>query len=536
MKPDNKIKMFAVAATVLATAACTDTWDEHYGNEGRPVSDKSLLQVMEEQRDLGDFLKVLRATHVFNNNKPTNVTYADLLASDQTFTVWAPKDGQFNVDSLLEECLTVSGDSMCGQHFVQNHIAHFITNSTDMKSVLMLNNKYLDASPGFFQGVTYESGRANEAAKNGILHVLSGELPYLYNVYEALTTLSEYSGIGSFFKRYEKLELDENSSIQSGIVDGNIVYSDSVMVTTNILFSRFDRINEEDSSFIMLVPETRVWDKAYDEAQSYFNYGSVNQADSLQRLYAHQALIRDLVYNRNIGCSHMADSVYSIAYNKYDEERRHVYYKPLAAGGIFSSDFVRDTMACSNGAIYNLYEWPFNPEDIYFYPVKTEAEYESMMTDYEDCTYASRSSVADSISDGYLVISPRTNSSNWTMEFQVPDVLSGTYDVCAVVLPRTVYNASDRNFRPCKFTASISYETEDGVEQTYDFEDEVQNDPYRVDTVKIGTFTVPVCSYGQPDAKVHLTLECSISRSESGRYNREMYLDCLYFKPNREEK
>ena len=104
------------------------------------------------------------------------------------------------------------------------------------------------------------------------------------------------------------------------------------------------------------------------------------------------------------------------------------------------------------------------------------------------------------------------------------------------VLPRTVYNASDRNFRPCKFTASISYETEDGVEQTYDFEDEVQNDPYRVDTVKIGTFTVPVCSYGQPDAKVHLTLECSISRMESGRYNREMYLDCLYFKPNREEK
>lgn len=43
MKTDNKIKMFAVAATVLATAACTDTWDEHYGNEGRPVSDKSLL-------------------------------------------------------------------------------------------------------------------------------------------------------------------------------------------------------------------------------------------------------------------------------------------------------------------------------------------------------------------------------------------------------------------------------------------------------------------------------------------------------------
>ena len=57
----------------------------------------------------------------------------------------------------------------------------------------------------------------------------------------------------------------------------------------------------------------------------------------------------------------------------------------------------------------------------------------------------------------------------------------------------------------------------------------------QVQAQKIGTFTIPVCSYGQPNAKVHLTLECSISRMESGRYNREMYLDCLYFKPNREE-
>ena len=78
MKTNNKIQMFAVAAVALAAVACTDTWDEHYGNEGRPVSDKSLLQVMEEQGDLGDFLKVLRATHVFSNNKPTKVTYADL--------------------------------------------------------------------------------------------------------------------------------------------------------------------------------------------------------------------------------------------------------------------------------------------------------------------------------------------------------------------------------------------------------------------------------------------------------------------------
>ena len=148
-----------------------------------------------------------------------------------------------------------------------------------------------------------------------------------------------------------------------------------------------------------------------------------------------------------------------------------------------------------------------------FLSVKTEAEYESMMTDYKDCTYASRFLPRQY----FRWVSGDFSRTNSSIGLWVPDssVLSGTYDICAVVLPRTVYNATDRNFRPCKFKASIGYETVDGIEQSFDFEDEVKNGPYRVDTVKIGTFTIPVCSYGQPNAKVHLTLECSISRMES---------------------
>lgn len=534
MKTSNKFKFMVMAVAALAAAACTDTWDEHYGNGSSPVSDKTLLQLVEESADLSDFLTVLQHTHVFNNNKPTEVTYAELLGSDQTFTVWAPKNGTFNVDSLLNECQTVAGDSMCGQHFVQNHIAHYISNNTATKSVMMLNDKYLNMEDGTMHGVSYEPGRANEPAMNGILHVLSGEIPYIYNIYEGLTTLPEYAGIGSVFKKYEKLELDENSSIQSGIVDGNIVYSDSVLYRSNILFNTFDRINDEDSNFIMLVPEAQIWDKVYDEALTYFNYGNVNKADSLQQYYAGTALIRDLVYNRNVGCLHMADSVYSTSYVINDEEQRHVYYKPLAPGGIFSSTYVRDTMECSNGAIYNLYDWPFTPEQIYFYPVKTEGENVSLIREYSLCTYSVRSVVADSVSDNYLVISPQANNSQWRMTFQIPEVLSGRYDVCAVVLPRTVYDPNNRNWYPCKFKATLNYVNEDGTTGSYPF-DEVQNDPYRVDTVKLGTFTIPVCSYGQTNPVVSLRLECSIAANQF-RFNREMYLDCLYFKPNREEE
>ena len=230
----------------------------------------------------------------------------------------------------------------------------------------------------------------------------------------------------------------------------------------------------------------------------------------------------------------MADSVYSTSYVINDEEQRHVYYKPLAPGGIFSSTYVRDTMECSNGAIYNLYDWPFAPEQIYFYPVKTEGENVSLIREYSLCTYSVRSVVADSVSDNYLVISPQDYSSQWRMTFQIPEVLSGRYDVCAVVLPRTVYDPNNKNWYPCKFKATLNYVNEDGTNGSYPF-DEVQNDPYRVDTVKLGTFTIPVCSYGQTNPVVSLRLECSIPLNQF-RFNREMYLDCLYFKPNREEE
>lgn len=536
MNTKNPFKYWPVAVFALFAAACTDTWDDHYGSD-RVVSEKTLLQLVQEAGDLGDFLSVLEHTHVFNNNKPTDVTYADLLGSDQTMTVWAPVDGSFNVDSLLEECRTVQGDSACGQHFVQNHIAHYVTNNStaDTKSVIMLNSKWLDAKAGSFHGVPYAADRSNLQARNGLLHVLEREAAYSYNVYEGLTSLPRYAHVGSFFKSYEKMELNENASIPSGIVDGQIIYSDSVMYRYNILFNRFGLVNEEDSDYIMLMPDARVWEKVYAEALSHYNYGTTNKADSLQRYWANASLVRDLVYNRNVGCLHWADSVCSTSYSIYDEDRRHVYYNPLQPGGIFSSTYVRDTMACSNGAIYNLSEWPFTAEQIYFFPVKTEAEIESMMTEYNLCVPSYLSALADSVSDGYLDIRPASSSSNWTAEFRIPNVLSGTYDICAVVLPKTVANPNSRDFKPNKFKATLTYETLDGTPATYAFEDERTNDPYRVDTVVIGRFDIPVCGYGLIEPKVRLRLECSIERREN-RYSREMYLDCLYFKPVKEEE
>ena len=511
-----------------ALCSCNDTWDEHY-NQSADIPTATLLQHLESQQQLSNFLNLLKKTHVYNNNHPTSVTYADLLGSDQALTVWAPVNGTFNYDSLMALCQTAKGDSTVGQHFVMNHIAHnlYNMNSETNQRVLMLNNKYLPLTSNSLFNASTQS--INMAATNGLLHVLSSEAQYTYNVYEALTSMSEFEHFGTFLSHYEKQELDEEHSIQAGIVDGQKVYSDSVMVKENALFRVFDQIMSEDSVFFMLAPDADMWQRAYDEASQYFNYGSAPKADSISQYWTYISLMGDLIYNRNLQRA-MQDSVFSTSYTSR-EWPYHVYRKPLADGGIMSAGTIKDSLTCSNGMIYRLKRWPFTPEDLYFHPILTQGEREASIRDYKDCTLNYRAVLADSVSgNAYVDIVPRTSTSNWTATFEIANTLSGTYDICAVILPKTVYNVNSRDFKPNKFKAALTYLDLDGEKKEEAYDTELTNNPYVVDTVVIGRFTFPTCNYQQTDVTASLQLKCSIGNRQTS-YSREMYLDCIYLKP-----
>ena len=73
---------------------------------------------------------------------------------------------------------------------------------------------------------------------------------------------------------------------------------------------------------------------------------------------------------------------------------------------------------------------------------------------------------------------------------------------------------------------------EQGEMQELAFEDAVSNNPYVVDTVKIGTFSFPVCNYGQTNNKIKVKLKCNILAGNK-KYSREMFLDCIYLRPRK---
>ena len=160
-----------------------------------------------------------------------------------------------------------------------------------------------------------------------------------------------------------------------------------------------------------------------------------------------------------------------------------------------------------------------------------QGEREANLTAYKDCTLNYRMAIGDTISgNGYLDIVPRASTSNWTATFEVRNTLSGTYNIYAVILPKTVYLANSRDFKPNKFKATLNYMDENGEQQSIAFNKEISNNAYKVDSVLIGQFTFPVCNYQQQEATVSLQLQCSITNRQTN-FSREMFLDCIYLKP-----
>lgn len=568
-------------------ASCQDDWNEHYDQQpDTAYGTASMYEIIASRPELSDFRSVLDSARLYAGNRISATHYSELLSRDQFFTVWAPVNGTFDRDSLLRLCQTAHGDSLVELHFLKNHIARFAQSSVDGRT---LNIKALNSKMIVQQGSAFGDAHiseANIASRNGVLHILDHPATYRYNIYEALFSLPEYRHIGDFLKSYQIDEFDEVSSLAMGVVDGKTVYVDSVFYSWNKLLSTntYGCLDSEDSTYWMLVPDKSVWDELYAEASTYYQYGSAPKADSLHDYWTNYALLQDLSYNPHAQLS-ARDSLCSTTWRSYTGGQYHVYYNPFGSDGLFSN--VGDSLVCSNGAIYKLSQWPFTKEKTYFRKIPVQAEgriYEAdengskgkiLRSEY---VYTS----ADSVSNGaYVIYTPQTSYDPYYFTYEIPGVLSGCYDVCIVILPKTVLDPSlnpddatqKKFFRPNKFIAEITYTGLEGKEYTvksstrYKYDPTTPGyyeaagssdtsvpflfncdlnpntastrafttDPYRVDTICLATMHFPTCNYDQQKTTTRVKITNNITNKQTNSYNSEIYLDCLLFLPHVEE-
>ena len=535
-----KIKSYIVAGwlccgAAAALTACTD-WTDHYEPTATDGAGGTLWEQLSANPQLTDFCQVLQQTKVFRMHRKTEVSYADLLRGGQLFTVMAPVNGTFNKDSLLNLVQTARGDSMVEKGFVFNHLSRMATSMKSVPQLLrLLNGKNVSLTANSVADVAVVS--SNLHATNGIMHVVSHALPYGYNLYEALCDDPEMAPVGATLRQYEWDEFDPDASVSSGIVEGVPVYVDSVVYERNRMLESIGLLGAEDSTYWVVAPTAQGWQKAWDEVSKYFVYDETYiKRDSLQRYWTTRALMSDAVFNmtdqRNTN-----DVLLSVPYLNWRKTYvtgkpvYHRFEKPFEPGGIL---YGARQLQCSNGVLYKTDEWPFDPKETFFKELWTEGEASWLITSEKSCRYSSIRQVADSISeDAFLQIVATSGTANWELTFRLDDVLSGAYDVCAIILPQTVINGASARLRPCKFKAVVNYVDVDGKDKTYDCGNvQFQSNPEKVDTVVLAeAFRFPATNYAQTTNKVSLTLKCNIGPLETSRYSREMLLDCIYLRP-----
>ena len=515
-------------------SSCSD-WDDHYENEAANSAELTLWDAIQQRSDLSDFAQVLEKTMVFRQHKKTPVSYADLLKGGRSFTLFAPVNGTFNKDSILSLVTTANGDSAVERFFIMNHLSQNLVSADGTeKNFRLLNYKNASFADNKVNNVGFRE--SNIHSKNGIMHVMDRQLPYMMTIYEALVALPQFKSHGEFLASYNEDEFNESASVSSGIVDGKKIYIDSVMIERNKLMDRVGRLNAEDSLYYVVIPTEAGWNKAWNTAFECFKYPKTNKdADSLQHFYAYCALMDDAVYSYYQQKAHIESRAYPYTWIKsYAYPERQVIYNydyPFSPTGIFGS--AKEIYQCSNGMIFASDEWVFNPTRTYNTYRHVEGEAESSVISYTYCTMTKIDALGDSISArAFTHIKPSGGNSNWNVTYKLTNALSTTYDVYVRVLPKSV--TGGENKRPCRFTATINYYDEEGKEQHYTFNNgtPINTNPNIVDVVKVGTFKIPTCNYGQGDGgQPSITLTCSIRANENAKYDRNFYLDDIILYP-----
>lgn len=303
------INIAALAAAAMLAAACTDysDYNEAY-SDASDTAGKSLAQNIADNPQLSKFYAQAKA-----------VGFDQQLASDHTYTVFAPLDEDFP-DADFQALMNADSATVAAQ-FVRNHVADYNLGANGIidTKVKMLNGKTirLEGAPGAytFGGVPVE--KANIPNANGLLYILKGQVHYYPNLYQYIDYAEGIDSLRAYFAKHELSTLNEKNSVAGPIVDGKQTWVHEVYDTSNWLTRGLSaQFAAEDSSYTFIMPNNEAWNARYAEVSKAYKYiasmeyndysaeavakktatvDAAYVADSLRHLMT----VRDLVYSNN---------------------------------------------------------------------------------------------------------------------------------------------------------------------------------------------------------------------------------------------
>lgn len=539
-------------ATMLAVTSCSDFSDYN----DTPVSDvqqadRTLWENISQNDQLSDFATLVK-----------KAGFDDELSQPHYYTVWAPLNGTYDASSLM------SADSATVLYqFVKSHIAeynHSVSGLVDERIHALNRKSFAFEGDGQYTYAGHTLRQLNLPNSNGIMHLLDGAARFYPNLYEYLFSCEGIDSVATFFKRYETSVLDTKNSVLGPTINGKQTYIDSVMITSNSLLNRIKaKLDKEDSTYTMLVPTNEAWLAHYDKISKCYNYINTTVAqnideatstssaptasvtvdaaytkDSLTRLH----LVSDLVYNNN---NYYNNWLIDDTVEPYDTLYSTTYGYMTNPQEIMSRVIDRETM--SNGTFCLVDSLAFRPWESWCYslgqsPLNSRTWTGSNTMVYIDNTffdaikYVPKNPAQKQL--GYLWVTPLSNYGKPQLDVKLRNVLSTTYNIYIVLAPGQDVGEDDNGNKfqkPNMLDFSLSYCDAKGKLATQKLNQKVVNDPTRVDTLAVGTFTFPVAYAGLGDnvyPNLKITTDFGVfDKAKMAAYTRDFSIISILMKP-----
>lgn len=569
------------ALALIGFNACTD---DHFDIHSSTPK-QSLWEQIVAKPELDSLRQILERTTftVDEYSKTGKLTYAQLLASSQTFTVWAPENGTYNASKWLA-MLDEGKNREVEKQFVRNHIARYNfsgVNGGDTIKVTMLNSKINEyvLPQRTFKKVEID-GNVTEAS-NGSLHLLRGIAPFASNMYEAIEFTDGLDSLYNFFHEDDTLMFIKGASTPGATVNGEIQYVDSVFRVSNKVIGSLYFWQNEDSLLMGVFPTNMAWAETKAKVSKYFKY---------KKSYPYvEPNTTKILYNK-LDADSMADvRIKKVILNNivtslgkqpgYDATKTSLsYFKnfidnadSLVRGGYTSLDdpniykenlqkIVGDAQPfeVSNGYAYAVDHYGYIPSKSWHQTIRVEAEYqyyqdvngfasaEKNGNYYGNTVYLNTLNRNDSVkgfvsNNSFAYFPGSSSASQPTVSFKIPNILSGKYDIYAVMVPLNLdkKNVSIEETKRNHFTASLVYNYNDlngkDIEQaavnpetgTKEFETRAGV----IDSVLLfKDFEFPYAFKGVEPSYPKLKLKSVVRTAAQKKiYDAALYIDCFLF-------
>lgn len=544
--------MMALSAGMLATAtSCKDDWSLIDAPSAEHQSaGNTLWENIQLDKNLTQFAALIKKAGL-----------EEQLSSAHYYTVWAPEDNTFDYEALSQ-----LEPEVIANNFVKNHVAeyaHNLSGNVNEKISVLNEKKYVMSSEtNTFDEATIV--KANIPSRNGIMHMLSADVPFRYSAYEMFDQLEGASKFVNYFKQYETEELDTKKSTLGPVVDGMQTYLDSVMIVKNdVLFDRYRaKINNEDSTYTVLVPTDEAWDNMYDIAKKYY-VGSSTDKNVINYTYNDNGTLKTKAetYNFSVISDSLATSTWAtqLFYNNNNEYNDFLVNPENTANDTILStrgtrfyDATKQILArqigepvkCSNGYVRYIDSIAFHPWQTYSPNISVFPSGNSLLRNTVSSATMKQISIEElpetmewpdttSNTYRYMLFEKASDGAAPEVDVYLRGVQARKYHIYAVIVPAALEDPAGPH-KPNTLKFTLSYADAKGNVQTKELLKQTTTkfcDPEKIDTLDLGEFEFPIsyrgCEEAAPDLRIAQTQNFAFNKALRDKWEQSIRIAAI---------